>query len=194
MQERSLQTVDADSGSPLTPANAGLPASPSRVRPEGETPSTAPTRESGLEPTESVTRRVDAGPIAALRYQEFAGLPLTHIASATAGETGPKVTATLANESNETWAYRVPRGPAPFAGGRASDGTGELRLAPEAEPAAVTDGVLRPGESVRSAVTASALTGAESGWPEGEFRFGQPLTVWTDDEAFSYHWRVTLRL
>lgn len=180
MHECSLRTADADSGSPPTPVDAGLPA--------------APTPESGLEPTESVTRRVDAGPIAGLRYQEFADIPLTHVATASTGEAGPHVVATLANESSESWAYRVPRGPAPFAGGRAGDGDAELRLAPEEEPAPVTDGVLRPGESIRSTVTASAFTGAEPCWPEGEFRFSQPLAVWTDDESLSYHWSVTLRL
>lgn len=178
MPKRPLRTADGDASPRLIPADAGLPASP--------------TPNSGLEPTESVTHRVDAGPVSALRYQEFADLPLKHVATVSTGEAGPRVIATLADEGGESWAYRVPRGPAPFAGGRATVGDDELRASPADEPSPFTDGVLRPGESVRSTVSVSALSGAEPGWPEGEYTFLQPLTVWTDERAYSYNWRVTL--
>ncbi|GAB7095576.1 hypothetical protein JCM30237_27300 [Halolamina litorea] len=195
MRKRSLRTPNADRGTPQTPVDAGLPATPDRVRLPTEHGSSASTAlDSGLEPTESVTRRVDADPVTALRYQEFGALPLTHVATVSTGDAGPRVIATLANDSGETWAYRVPKGPAPFAGGRATLGDAEVRLAPDEEPAPLTDGVLHPGESIHSAVSASALTGAEPGWPEGEYRFQQPLTVWTDERAHSYNWRVTLRV
>lgn len=177
MRDRTLQ-ADREPSPPLSPADAGLP--------------TAPTPDSGLEPTESVTQRVDAGPLSALRYQEFSALTLTHAATVSAGDAGPRLIATLANESGESWAYRVPKGPAPFAGGRATVDDTEVRLTPETEPSPLTDGVLRPGETLRSTLSVSALTGADPDWPEGEYRFRQPITVWTDEAAFSYNWGVTL--
>ena len=195
MDQRALRAADPSArvDERPTPADAGLPASPDEVRlPEGRSPSPSPA--SGLAPTETVTRRVDAGPLTALRYQKFADLPHQHAATVSMADSGPRVVATLANGSDESWAYRAPRGSAPFAGGRASadDTDAELHAAPAKESAGFTDGVLRPGESIRSTVAVSALTGGEPGWPEGEFTFLQPLTVWTDEAAYSYNWQVTL--
>ncbi|QKY21553.1 hypothetical protein B4589_014655 [Halolamina sp. CBA1230] len=182
MDDRALRAADANGRAeerPI-PADLDLPATPSL--------------ESGLAPTETVTRRIDAGPLTAIHYQQFADLPHQHAATTSLGESGPRVVATLANGSDESWAYRVPRGPAPFAGGRASaDGTdAELRAAPVDESDGFGDGVLRPGESVRTTVSISALTGGEPGWPDGEFTFLQPVSVWADDAAYSYNWQVTL--
>ena len=182
MDDRALHAGDPNAHieERPTPADAGFPASPSA--------------DSGLSPTETVTHTVDAGPLTALRYQTFAAVPHQHAATVSMDENGPRVVATLANDDDESWAYRAPRGPAPLAGGRASadDSDAELRAAPVDDEGGFNDGVLRPGESVRSTVSVSALTGGEPGWPEGEFTFFQPLTVWTDKRAYSYNWQVTL--
>jgi hypothetical protein len=182
MDDRALHagSPNAPTEERPTPADVGFPASPSP--------------DSGLSPTETVTHRVDAGPLTALRYQTFAALPHQHAATASVDENGPRVVATLANDDDESWAYRAPRGPAPLAGGRASadDTDAELRAGPAADDEGFNDGVLRPGESVRSTVSVSALTGGEPDWPEGAFSFLQPLTVWTDEAAYSDNWQVTL--
>lgn len=181
MREQVPDAIGARTGASVgrcrSPTDADLPASPSP--------------DSGLVPTETVSRRVNVGPVATLRHQEFSALPLRHAATVSAGEDGPRIVATLANGSAEPWGYRVPRGPAPFAGGRASGNGTELRTVPAEATPAVTDGVLRPGESIRSTVAVSPLPD-DAGWPDGEYAFLQPLTVWTDERAYSYNWRLAL--
>lgn len=182
MDDRALRAGDPNARTEerSTPADAGFPASPSP--------------DSGLSPTETVTHRVDAGPLTALRFQTFAALPHQHAATASVDENGPRVVGTLANDDDESWAHRAPRGPAPLAAGRpsADDTDAELRTVPVDDADGFNDGVLRPGESVRPTVSVSALTGGEPDWPEGEFTFLQPLAVWTEEAAYSDNWQVTL--
>lgn len=161
-----------------SPSDAGLPP--------------APTPDRGLVPTGTATTAVADGPLAAVESQRFGTVPLRHEASLAVEETGTTLTATLTNTDEQAWAYRVPRGPAPFAGGSKEHDDGELRVRPLGDDTLFSDGVLAPGESVRAELSVSVLGGIGTSVPDGEYAFQQPLTVWTAEETYGYNWQLTL--
>lgn len=156
----------------------------------------SPTPDHGLVPSGTSVTTVDDAPLSAIRSQRFAAVPVSHDVRLVDADCGVRLTATLTNQDEEPWGYRVPRGPAPFAGGRSTTADGELRLTPlDGEHDAdglFSDGALAPGESVRSTLAVSALGNETPRWPEGEHAFLQPLSVWTDEVAYDYNWQVTL--
>lgn len=161
-----------------TPDEVGLPASP--------------TPDRGLVPTGTASTTPVDGPLAAVESQRFATVPLAHETAVSHDGTGTTLHATLTNEGEQPWAYRVPRGPAPFAGGHVADDEGDLRLHPPDDDGLFSDGVLRPGESVRSTLALSAVGGPDARMPRGEHAFQQPLRIWTEAATYGYNWAVTV--
>lgn len=168
----------------------------------------SPTPDRGLEPSGTVSRSVDVGPFSELRVQRFDDIPLAHRIALREGEYAPRVRASLGNDGDRQWAYRVGHEPAPFPGGRAERASGGAAIgAAVTDPVASDEGcptgeillrslaeseVLEPGESVRSDVQLFNVEGNDSCWPAGEYAFEQPLTVWTRDTAYEYTWRFEL--
>lgn len=152
-------------------------AADGRQHPDGQTPTlvesdgrtapnalnlpASPTPDRGLVPSGTSVTTVDGAPLSAVRSQRFAAVTVCHDVRLTDTDDGVRLTATLTNHGDEPWGYRVPRGPAPFAGGR-------------------------------STLAVSALGTENARFPEGEYAFLQPLTVWTDEVAYGYNWQVTL--
>lgn len=163
-----------------TPSEYGLPA--------------APTPDRGLVPSGTVSETVPDAPLSAVHSQRFTAVPLSHDISVTETEAGIELTATITNTSEEPWAYRVPRGPAPLTGDRFHGADGELRVSAGEDEELFSDGVLAPGETVGSTLSVSALGGADGRWPRGEHTLLQPLTVWSEDAAYGYNWEVSLQV
>jgi hypothetical protein len=167
----------SESDGRTTPSALGLPASP--------------TPDRGLVPSGWAEATIDDAPLSAVRCQRFAAVPLCHDVRPAETNTGVRLTATLTNHGDEPWGYRVPRGPAPFAGGRSVTDEGLLRVRRAGdEDGLFSDGALRPGESVHTTLSVTATGDARL--PAGEHTFYQPLTVWTDERAYGYNWQVTL--
>jgi len=160
-----------------TPSEFGLPA--------------CPTPDHGLVPTGTATTDAD-GPFDTVETQRFRSVPLRHEISLAVEETGPTLTATLTNTSEQPWAYRVPRGPAPFSGGRVESDAGEIRARPFEDDDLFSDGVLRSGESVSSELSLSTTSSPDARLPRGEHTLLQPIRVWNADEVYGYNWQITL--
>lgn len=172
------ESTNRDGTARAAPTEFGLPA--------------APTPDCGLVPSTTASAVVEGNPLSSIRSQRFDDVPLAHDVTSAPGERGVTLTATLVNESEDVWAYRVPRGPAPFAGGQSTAEDGDLAVTPVDGDDLFSDGVLRPGESVRSTLSVSALSGPAARWPAGEHTFFQPLTVWTEEQTYGYNWQVTV--
>ncbi|MEF8800475.1 MAG: hypothetical protein V5A38_06305 [Halolamina sp.] len=177
-ERRPPQSTIGDGTTRAAPNEFGLPA--------------APTPDCGLVPSTTASAVVEDGPLSSLRSQRFDEVPLAHDISAAPSDRGVTLRATLTNQSQDVWAYRVPRGPAPFAGGRSTVGGRALAVTPVAGDELFSDGVLQPGESVGSTLTVSAVSGPAGRWPAGEHRFHQPLLVWNGKQTYGYNWQITV--
>lgn len=197
MRQRALHSAAGVTRPDSHEQSGGLPVD----RSERHRPPTAcglpasPTPDRGLAPTGTETTVVADGPLTAVESQRFRTVPLRHETALTLEAPGATLHATLRNTSEQAWAYRVPRGPAPFAGGRVESVESderELRVRPLSDDGLFSDGVLGPGESVRSTLSIAAVSGVDGRLPRGEYAFQQPLRVWTAETTYGYNWQVSL--